>query len=86
MQIEFITASKFCFTDQLGLNKIMIHFFLSLLVFDRQNEAAHRQSRGAGTDETVCPAKHEPRAFLNVRRYIIVVMIHAFATYFERGN
>ena len=35
---------------------------------------------GAGTEETVCLVEHEPRVFLNVRRYIV------FVTYFERGN
>ena len=32
---------------------------------------------GAGTEETVCLVEHEPRVFLNVRRYV---------TYFKSGN
>ena len=55
------------------------------MAFDRQSEGAQGQSRGTDPDETVCAAEYELRAFSNVQRYIVVMIMIQLLQLISKG-
>ena len=55
------------------------------MAFDRQSEGAQGQSSGTDPDETVCAAEYELRAFSNVQRYIVVMIMIQLLQLISKG-
>ena len=55
------------------------------MAFDRQSEGAQGQSGGTDPDETVCAAEYELRAFSNVQRYIVIMIMIQLLQLISKG-